>query len=640
MNSSIIEPIIANIKNILKITSVFSFLNKIKPTRFFIFAAIFFEILFNLVTPPFQAPDEFNHFYRTYQIADGNFLPERTKDRLGGEIPICFNEFILPYTFAASNLKYTFDKGDVLKGFSIPFSDKVTEFKDFPNTAYYSAVSYLPQVVGVFVLKQFNCSVATIYYGGRFCSFIFWLLIMFLVIKIVPIYKWLFTTIILLPMNIYLANSFSADTVTNCLSLLLIAIVLKQIFSKELLLKKELIIIFLIIIFLALAKLVYVGLALILFLIPAIKFKNSSIKYGYIFGVLLITSIVVYLWSSTIMSCYIRFADYNPNHIYYIGISPCGDYYAQKKYIFSHGFYFFKVIFHSIFNHPQQYLLGYIGAFGQSDIALPIWIYVVSFFLVLFLAFAENNQFKVSPIQKIVFLFAVFFSFVFLLLSQHLIWDCVGEGIVDMVQGRYLIPLFPLLFLLFNNSIFKLKINPIVLIIPFLFFINIYSVKAIFERFFIESFTSKTEFFCDAESFDKEGFLLTSNSKIKLEKGSQIVKEEYLSANNSVLISPEFPYGFTYPFENLKYGDLIEVQAWSKGEGGQFVVSGTGKNCENFFIAAKSVLKTEKNGWSKVYMVFTMTHECESSKVKFFVWNPKGENVYVDDLKFSLKKFD
>lgn len=616
-----------------------SFLYKIKPANFFVFAALFFELVFNLVTPPFQAPDEFNHFYRTYQIADGHFLPERTKDRLGGEIPVCFNEFILPYTFAATNLKYTFDKGDVLKGFDIPFSDKITEFKDFPNTAYYSPISYLPQATGVFILKQFNCSVATIYYGGRFCSFLFWLVVMFLVITILPIYKWFFTTLILLPMNIYLANSFSADTVTNCLSLLLIALVLKHIFTEGILTKKDLLIIFVLIIFLALAKLVYVGLAFILILIHANKFKNVLAKYTYIIGVFLFTSIVVYAWSSIIMNYYIKFTDYNPNHIFYIGISPCGDYYAQKEYILNHGFYFLKVIYHSIFNHPQQYLLGYIGAFGQSDIALPISIYGFSFLFILFLASVEFNSFKLSGIQKIVVFSAAIFSFVFLLLSQHLIWDCLGEGVVDMVQGRYLIPIFPLLFLLLSNSTFKLKFKPLLFILPFILAINLYSCKVIFERFFVESFSSKTEFFCDAEQMDKEGFLITSNPKIKLEKGSQIVNQEHISGNNSVLISPESPYGFTYQFKNLNFGDLIEVEAWSKGKGGQFVVSGNGKNCEDFFTSSKSNLKTEKNGWSKVLFVCTITKNCNSSNVKFFVWNPGSEKVYIDDVKFRIKVF-
>lgn len=66
---------------------MFSAFKNIKPHLFFIYAAIFFFIILNIVTPPLQAADEFNHFYRAYQIAEGQFLPNKIDNRLGGEIP-------------------------------------------------------------------------------------------------------------------------------------------------------------------------------------------------------------------------------------------------------------------------------------------------------------------------------------------------------------------------------------------------------------------------------------------------------------------------------------------------------------------------------------------------------------------------
>ena len=39
------------------------------------------------ITPPFQVPDEVNHFYRAYQIADGHWKAEQHTQRLGGQIP-------------------------------------------------------------------------------------------------------------------------------------------------------------------------------------------------------------------------------------------------------------------------------------------------------------------------------------------------------------------------------------------------------------------------------------------------------------------------------------------------------------------------------------------------------------------------
>jgi Predicted membrane protein (DUF2142) len=63
-------------------------------------------IAFAVLVPPFQSPDEFNHFYRVYQQSEGHFWGEidSTKTKLGGYIPqslinispllFCFNRVV------------------------------------------------------------------------------------------------------------------------------------------------------------------------------------------------------------------------------------------------------------------------------------------------------------------------------------------------------------------------------------------------------------------------------------------------------------------------------------------------------------------------------------------------------------------
>jgi uncharacterized membrane protein len=113
--------------------------------------------------------------------------------------------------------------------------------------------------------------------------------------------------------------------------------------------------------------------------------------------------------------------------------------------------YFPKVIWNSLFKHPYTYLAGYIGSLGTNDMPLPKFILYFSYIFILAVSLLEKNKFKLNFKQKGLLLFAGVSSFIFLLLSQHLTWDCVGEGIVDVVQGRYLIPLFPLIFVSLYN---------------------------------------------------------------------------------------------------------------------------------------------------------------------------------------------
>ncbi len=616
---------------------------KIPPHKFFLWAAIFLGVTFNLITPPLQAPDEHDHFRRVYHISEGHFLPEKKDNRLGGEIPVCFKQFFLPYRNLATNLKYTVTKETIFNSFQIPFNNNKKEFEDFPNTSYYSPISYLPQVFAVSVLKQFNCSTGTIYYGGRIFIYLIWLISMYFFIKIVPVCKWLFTFLILLPMNVFISNSYSADTVTIILSFLFIGLVLKYAFDEEYFTNKRLVILVSIAVLLALSKVVYVALALSFFIIPHSKFKTKN-YFAFSAATLLACSFIVALiWSKVVTHYFTPYYQYNEAYKDYCCLSHCANYDEQKNYILNHGTYLFKVIFNSLFRHPYTYLSGYIGNFGNSDMPLPKWLLLLTYFIILLFALTEKNLRLLTKFQKTVFVFASFCAFALLILSQHLTWDCVGEGIVDIVQGRYLIPLFPLVFLLLSGSFLKIKINQPLFTILLLSILSVYSFKIIYNRYFVESYISKTEFECGAEEVNEYGLFNTTNSNITIDGVASQNNKIFRTGKFSVLLSEKTPYGLTYKFKNLCYGDLIEISAWQKGTGAQLIVAGKGKNCGEFYYPNKLIKYSDKNGWDKMEYVFTMNLKClatDSTEVTFFLWNPEKTETYIDDLKFSLKKFD
>jgi uncharacterized membrane protein len=611
----------------------------IKPELFFVYAAIFFSIVFNLVTPPLQAPDEFNHFYKAYQLAEGKFLPNKVDNRLGGEIPNCVNKFVFPFENAATEWRLTLTKQDVLNGFTIKHNKDTVRFKDFPNTSYYSVVSYLPHTVAIFITKKLNCSVATMYYAGRLLTFLAWLICMFFVIKIVPVYKWLFTLICLLPMNIYITNSFSADTVSNILSFLFMALVLKHTFSENEFRLKNLIPLLIIIALLALAKVVYVGLVLAFLIIPIAKFKSKAQYFLCAAGLFLVAFIVTSYWSGVIMSHYTPYVDYNPAYRDWICLTHYSNYYQQKAYILSHGTYFLKVIYHSIFDHPYNFLQGYIGIFGYGDVFLPKWLIGLSYVVLIFVALFEKNNFRFTILQKTIMLGASFCAFVLLLLSQHLTWDAVGEGVVDEIQGRYLIPLFPFLFLALGN--YKLNLNINYRIVFTLLLITLFSVSAlqIIERYYIGTRIENNEITCDAETVTKDGLFTTSNPAVFLQGGAAKTDSVAHSGKSSLVLSEQTPYGFTFQFSNLSFGDVLEITVWQKGEGAQLVVASDGDNCEKQYYQSGSLYYYDETGWGRLYSKQLMTEKCKNATFKFYVWNPTKTKIYIDDLSFSIKKF-
>jgi len=601
---------------------------------------ILLGIVYTIVEPPLQVPDEFDHIHRAYSISDGNFLPVKKDNRLGGEIPYSIKEFILYYRHTATALKYKLDKNKIKSSFDIPLHTDKKGFEDFPNTSYYAPVSYLPHAVGLFVFKQFNCSVGTAFYGTRIFVFIIWVLCMYYFIKIVPVYKWLFTLLLLMPMNIYLANSFSADTVTVILSFLFVGTVLRYAMDEKVFTLKRLFILLCIGALLALAKVVYVGLVTSVFIIPATKFKSK--RQFFLFSSLVIVSsfTVAFLWSSAAMKYYTPYSQYNENFRNFSCVSGCADYYKQKQYIIEHPFYFVKVIFHTLFNHPYTYFTGYVGIFGNSDVSLPKWLIITSYLVIFFVALKEKSILLLSRFQKLILFCASLFGFVLLLLSQHLTWDCVGEGVVDLVQGRYLLPLLPWVFLALTGIMKPTKINLLIIVFIFSFLVHSISVITLYKRFYVPEHDYETSFYCGAEEAAENNLLKTSDPHIQVDGFYNRTAAFAHSGTSSLKLSENSPYGFSYHFKNLSKGDLVEITAWQLGEGANLVVSGSGKKCKDFYYTNTPTIHRKSSEWNLVHWSFTVVTDCDSSQATFFIWHPGKKPVYIDDLQFSLKKYN
>lgn len=617
------------------------FLLKIKPQYFFVVAAIFFQWQFNRVTPPFQSPDEFNHFYRALQMAEGQYLPLKQEDRLGGYVPLSVRKFVLPYSNAALNLKYVLKKEEIDESLKVKYSTRDSVFYDYPNTALYSPISYLPHVIAINVLKRYDVTVSTLYYGARYFTFLVWLVAMFFVIKMMPFGKWLTTLLLLLPMNVYITNSFSADTATNIIALLFIAYVLKLSFQEKKITYLNLTLLLGLITLLAFAKVVYIGLVLLLIVIPKKQFDNKW-KHIIGIGILFIAAfIITYLWSNKVLEFYTPYSNYNPKFKDGICLSNCANYYLQKEYIMHHKMYFLNVVYHSIVDHPITYFNGYIGLFGNMDIFISKKFIYISYLVILFVALFERNKRMPTILMRVVFVVAAFLAFIFLLLSQHLTWDCVGEGIVDLIQGRYLIPIIPLLFFVLINRFNKIKYVPAVTLMVLVFVLHHVSARAINDRFFVESFDRKIEFFCDAEKVNEKYNYITTNDNLIVEGGKFRRDTLKHSGKYSAYLDYWIRYNFITKFKNLNYGDLVEIKGWQYGNTGSFVVSGEGRNCKPFFYSSKRIHYYDSTGWGYMNYAFTFTERCDSSNAIFFVWNPDTTKmVRFDDVRFSIKKYN
>jgi uncharacterized membrane protein len=457
--------------------------NILTPHWLFLILAGISGICFIFVTPPALAPDEQDHFKKAWHISEGHFLPEKKDQRLGGKIPIEFLEFFIPYNEAVFHRKYDLKDHSRKLAFRAGFSDSSAEFTDFPNTSYYSPVSYLPQTLTIILFKHGGCSVSFLFYAGRIFAFLFWLVCMFLFLKNLKAFQWLFCALLLLPMQVFISASWSADTVTNILSFTFLGLIINFSHSGISMNRNRMIILALVILLLALAKMVYAGLALCVFIIPAANYKNRKQYLSFSIFIVFLAFFMAWLWSNAVFKYYISYNEYNPLYRDFATINKGADYSAQKNYILHHPLNFVKVIFNSLVFHPQKYLTSYIGNFCYLNIPLPALFIVLIYALLLFTAVTEKSSIQLSLKQKLIILAGSAISFGLLLLSQYLTWDKPRQGLVDVIQGRYLIPIFPAVFILLSG-IRPLQKNIFPVICLIIFSASLYGANLVSKKYY------------------------------------------------------------------------------------------------------------------------------------------------------------
>ena len=616
-----------------------NFITQIKPSHFFLITSLVFGIIFLVVTPPFQVPDEINHFYRSYQISDARIFPETTDNRLGGYVPASFVEITKPFLGVRWNMNSKTKFNTLKEQFSIPLNEDDKIFTDFPNTAMYSPVSYLPQSFPIFILKSLNFSPMFIFYGARVFTLLIWILGVWLAIKITPIYKWLLVLLALLPMSIFTNMSLSADVVTNILAFLLLAYFLKKSFSDEVFDLKSFLIVALLSILLASAKIVYTPIILLFLIIPIKKFRNTQTFYFYFFLIMIVGFGTALFWSKSANSLYIPYKDYNTAFRNDVDLVRDGGVQEQLDYILSHDLYILKVFVNSIFHSFDMYYRGYIGTFGWLDTKLPIWLIHISYILILFTAVYENNKSASFNIfQRIVILGSLTATIVLVLLSQHLSWDRVGSDVIPTVQGRYFIPAFPLLFFLFNNKTCNSQFATTIVVTLLSVFLLCFSTWTLYSRYYISPDFNTSIIQCDAEELTPDNLYKTTDPDIFLENGITQSDKHSRSGNHSAQLSPTTPYAFTCRIFNGEMGDVINIDVWRFGKSGDIILSG--ESGKSFYFSSSKAIETDSAGWEKIHFDYTLQSNMKGKEIGMYIYNHTNDTCYFDDLSISFHKLN
>jgi uncharacterized membrane protein len=416
------------------------------PQEVFLFLGGIFGIIFLLVTPPFQVPDEYQHFLHAYHFSLGKLKADAVDGGGGGYFPDSLRQFDLTLNHAvATNPKNKQKLKDLWVQFKQPLNPDQRTFLVFSDTARYSSLAYLPQAVGISLGRWLEAPPVIIFYLGRLTNGLTWFFLVWWALKLTPIFKWVMTILALTPMSLFQAASVSADGVTNGIAFLTVSFFLylslgplRRVENKHIALLCGLVFM------LAFTKQIYILLSGLYFMIPAKKFpgRRQQIIAGLPIFLMGLSAFLV--WQGIYGDLYPPGrADGS------VIFSPR----EQLAFIFEHPGDYFKIVVLTVKKELILWLAMFVGILGWIDTVLPLAVYYTFYPFLLAVALWDNHpQIILSLSGKLVALAVFGFTLIALLTSLYLYWNRLQAPLIQGLQGRYLTPISLLAVLPFYRS--------------------------------------------------------------------------------------------------------------------------------------------------------------------------------------------
>ena len=425
---------------VLGLMAVLFFKKDYKIENLFLPTTLVLGILYLFVLPPFTAPDEPGHYSTAYITTNAILGKENMSARN------CDAEIPFSYLLSSDTYRVIAEQG-MKGGADIAYESEL----NIPvyNPTY--SIQYLPQTLGILIAKIFHMNAVQMLFMGQIFNLLFYLVCVYFAIRLLPFGKMLFMLISMLPLLLSLITSYSYDTVIIALSFLFFSYTMYLIYDKDKIGWTQLAILAILFILLLPCKLVYATEGLIIFFIPRKKITVKPPKWVWAVGGVLLIIGSAYVLKRFWPSIQNMFGNGdNSQHIIYDGSEGYSLGYIMKNPIASILF-FVKSLILSVF----YYAASLVGAYlGWLNIYTPTWCmagYLLLLLLVTFLCCNEKEN--VLNIKKRIVLFvAASSSCLATVAVMWLSWTPLDAVKVQGVQGRYFLPVLPVLLLSISST--------------------------------------------------------------------------------------------------------------------------------------------------------------------------------------------
>jgi len=445
------------------------FMNKrgLKVENKFLFLVFFLGLMFIVLLPPGQSPDDETHFRRAYAISQGDFVPESNSEDGNVFVNLPVEEQFLNKVPEENTYKKIYDNFGVNTG-------ELYEQK-YTTAALYNFVCYLPQTVAIWISRAFNFSLIATEYLVEIINFCVCMGLVYYAIKIIPRFKNILVFLALLPIVLQEATSMSPDALTIGMSFFMVAYVLHIAYSNigSQMKKREIISLYIIAVIMSLCKIVYLPLVFLYLIIPAEKFGSKKNKWIHLIAIIILVVALNFCWL-LISSKYlveIKAGVDSKNQLISIIKDPMG---------------YIGTIFNAINENIMFWLRGMLGtSLGAFVFNLPDVITLMTLAMMIVLFAQGGDHLDVKKRDKTICLVIFLVIFVLILTSLYLQWNVVGANTISGVQGRYFIPILTLLSIAACVSEKKKLRRTLLTEKPILYyavFVNILALATIFSQ--------------------------------------------------------------------------------------------------------------------------------------------------------------
>lgn len=403
-------------------------------------------ILYIGVFTPGNVPDGMYHFNSTYKYSN-LILGQPVGDDF---IYMRGDDIALQNEVMANRLSRE-SYANVVSHASVFVQD--AEYSSFSVPSSYPLNANVPQqrvpaAMGIVLAKLLGLGAVPLYYLGELFNLIYVGTLITLAISITPVGKNIFQTIALLPMSMHLFASYSYDAASIAFSFLFLALLFRSVYEAKCMDRKSMTQLGVVAFLLGPCKAVYVVLTFGVLLIPSSKF--SSKKITYFFKMLIIALPLVGVLLLRLPSYLAPAVTEAAGPLLDQRGDQFGTFYTIGDLI-KNPTMAVLLILRTLEYFGGQWLTEMVGGslgWFQQEIAAPSYLVYLLFFVVLLSCIrSQDDDFAPSTIHKVLFFLAGGVISLGIIVALATSWTFNTEYYIFGVQGRYFIPVLPLMCL-------------------------------------------------------------------------------------------------------------------------------------------------------------------------------------------------